>query len=170
MKFGLKHKRLSTICAILVCVIFLSVAIGHLVYGYRNIDRGFYIFQDIDECRNLASYENDAEVKSYDSPEQDKNYKGQPLISFVGMNYKSKTMKYKLFAYEFENSDQAKQYFSKITGKNYDNALYVSKSSGMSSYRIVVAFENRAYCIETSNRYIKQVDTMLASQFSNKLK
>lgn len=72
MKFGLKHKRLS----ILVCVIFLSVAIGHLVYGYRNIDRGFYIFQDIDECRNLASYENDAEVKSYDSQNKIKTIRG----------------------------------------------------------------------------------------------
>ena len=40
----------------------------------------------------------------------------------------------------------------------------------MTQYRIVVAFENKAYCLTTKLRYIKPVDAMLAKEFSNMLR
>ena len=169
MRHGVKRKWL----AVLGVVVFLCVVFGGLsrsIHYFRNSDDHVYIFQDIEECRKLALYEDDATVTLYDNPNRDKNYREQSYLSFVDMNYQSKTMSFTLYAYEFENEDLAKQYFVKATGKKYDSDYYWSKSGGMTQYQIVVAFENKAYCLKTKLLYIKSVDALLAKEFSNMLR
>ena len=169
MRHGVKRRWSAVLgIVVLLCVVFGWVSL--CIHYLRNRDDHVYIFQDIEECRKLALYENDATVTLYDDPNRDKNYRGQSYLSFVDMNYQSKTMSFTLYAYEFENEDLAKQYFVKATGKEYDSDYYWSKSGGMTQYQIVVAFENKAYCLKTKLRYIKSVDAMLAKEFSNMLR
>ena len=165
LKSGNKRKAY----AIVAIVLFLCIAAAWLLLSIRYlraIDRNYYIFGDIQECRELAFYESDATVSTIESPEQDKKYQGQSFASFVGMRYQSEKMSFTLYAYEFDNNDQAKQYFQKVTGKKNDSKHYFSKSGGMSTYQIVIAYENKAYRLETKLRYIKQVDAMIAERFS----
>ena len=169
MRHGVKRRRSAVLgIVVLLCVVFGWVSL--CIHYLRNRDDHVYIFQDIEECRKLALYENDATVTLYDDPDRDKNYRGQSYLSFVDMNYQSKTMSFTLYAYEFENEDLAKQYFVKATGKEYDSDYCWSKSGGMTQYQIVVAFENKAYCLTTKLRYIKPVDALLAKEFSNMLR
>ena len=165
LKSGNKRKAY----AIVAIVLFLCIAAAWLLLSIRYLramDRSNYIFGDIQECRELAFYESDATVSTIESPEQDKKYQGQSFASFVGMRYKSEKMSFTLYAYEFDNNDQAKQYFQKVTGKKNDSKHYFLKSCGMSTYQIVIAYENKAYRLETKLRYIKQVDAMIAERFS----
>lgn len=160
---------MPVICAVL----FLFVLVGWLSYSIyisRRIDNNVYIFRDLGECRALTSYEGDASVALYDATDPDKEYKGQTFTDFVGMDYQSGTMVFTLYAYEFENEDQAKQYFVDVTGQKYDSDYYYLLSSGNTfRFRIVVAFENKAYRIEAKNKYIKQVCAMIAECFSIQL-
>ena len=161
--------RLPLIAGVVFVVIVASLFVffAHLLH---TIDDHDYIFQKIEECSNLASYENDATVTFYNDPKQDNKYQGQPLLSFVGIDYQSQTMCFTLYAYVFENNDMAKQYYVNVTGQAYDNDYYVLKSGGTTHYQIVVAFENKAYRLETKNQYIKSIDSMLAERFSIKLR
>lgn len=164
---------------IIVCsILFAVIIIAQLTYMFLNpMPHEYYIFQDIQECEQLISAVSaDAKVEQHDSPKNDKHLKTLTYSKFRGFNVESDTLKYEIFAYEFEDAYSAMQYFSNVTGKTIDKenpSLYKEKnfsvSKGMTSLRIVIVSQNRAYKLVAPNQCDDEVFALLASTFSQKL-
>ena len=95
------------------------------------------------------------------------------------MDYKSDSLQYEIFAYEFEDSDSALKYYVNVTGQtSYEKKLplddtdenkLLSASSGMSSYRLIVVYKNMAYQIIAPKQYKSELHGLLSSTFSIKI-
>ena len=138
------------------------------------------IFQDLDECKLLKSYEQTAAtIDEYLDPKVDKSYKGLEYQSFWGMKYESATLEYEIFAYEFTNKDNALKYYIDVTGddnyadriplKDSDKNILWLKTFSDNEYEIIVIEGNKAYRILSSNLLIDAVDKMLSDIFSVKV-
>ena len=176
MKKRISHSQIITTSlitfAIICAVFFITTALNPLPNNY-------YIFQDIDECKFLIPSDlSDVKVEYYDEPTKDRDIKDLSYTAFFGMNYKSNTLKYEIFAYEFEDSDSALQYFVNVTGQtsykkrlpldeNDENKLLAANKG--TSCHIIVVLQNKAYKINIPNKYINEVNELLGNTFSQKL-
>lgn len=107
-----------------------------------------HIFTDIKECQNIQSSKaDDADVTIYDSPTKDKDLKDLEFQAFFGCKYKSDSLTFELFAYEFENSDVAMNYYANATGKRKDPNPTFTASTGIPTFSMAVVSENRAYSV-----------------------
>ena len=92
---------------IIVCsILFAVIIIAQLTYMFLNpMPHEYYIFQDIQECEQLISAVSaDSKVEQHDSPKNDKHLKTLTYSKFRGFNVESDTLKYEIFAYEFEDA------------------------------------------------------------------
>ena len=165
---------------IAVPILFIVIVVTSLTYMFFNspLPDDYYIFQNIEECENLISTDVDIECFSeYDLPSNDKDLDDLSYNKFWGGKFKSDSLKYEIFAYEFEDNDSALQYYANVSGggKNIDlsyqekhNGLFLA-SSGMTSYELVVISQNRAYKLIAPNRYIDEVSELLCKTFSQKI-
>ena len=147
-----------------------------LSFAHRSSHR-FYIFETIHDCENLIAYEQtEADIIRYhQAADHDRDIGNLNYREFFGMQYQSPTLEYEIFAYEFEDKDSALRYFVSVTGKsNFEKNLPLieedtnklfSRSIGMSTDRIVVTYQNKAYQITAPNQYIEKIDQMLESTF-----
>lgn len=133
------------------------------------------MFKNFDECKALKTYESDTvEITEYTSPSKDKYYKNYEYNEFWGMKYKSKDLKFIIFAYEYKDKNDALRYFVNVTGKALldniplDDEEYknFSTSRGMFSYRIIVIQDNKAYIVKAPCRYGDKIEEMLSENFS----
>lgn len=167
---------------IFICLILLVViAIGVLAYVFTHpMTHEYFIFQKLDECESLIPTDiSKAEIVRYDMPDSDKSLKELSYNDFWGVNFKSDTLEYEIFAYEFENSDSALKYYVNVTGqdsyekklplKDEDENKLLSASKGMSVYRIVAVYQNKAYQITAPKQYEDEINKLLARTFSQKL-
>lgn len=130
----------------------------------------FYIFSDIDECNNIEAFKSeDATITIYDSPDLDKNLGDLAYNDFFAAYYDSNELKFEIFAYEFVDSDSAKEYFTKVTGKKSLETNF-SASGGMTKYRVIVIDEYRVYCAYTSLKDSEDLKLFLGEIFSKKIK
>ena len=172
------HKKLP----IIVClVLFVGIVIGALTYMFHHPStHEYFIFQNLEECELLIpANQSDADIDRYDSPDADKSLKGIPFNDFWGMKLQSDALEYEIFAYEFADSDSALKYYVNVTGqKSYEKKLplesedenkFLSASKGMTSYRIVAVYQNKAYQIIVPKQYAEEINELLASTFSQKL-
>ena len=92
------------------------------------------------------------------------------------MEFRSSDLKYEIFAYEFVDSNSALKYYINVTGQtsyekelpldeSYENKR-LSSSKGMSSYRLIAVYQNKAYVIVAPKQYEDIINKMLASTFS----
>lgn len=161
------------IFAIIFVIVFFDMAVP--------LPKNYYIFQDIEECERLFPADlpnSNIMVEKYDTPTKDKGVKDLSYTAFFGMKYKSDTLKYEIFAYEFESSDAALQYFVNVTGKtsykdrlpldeNDTNTLF-SVTKGFST-RIVIVSQNRAYKVNVPNKYLNALTEKLWENFSQEI-
>ena len=159
----------------LIVVILLIVGFVIYMLNYSSPNE-YFIFQTIDECERLVSADQtDSIVERYVSPEKDKNLKNLSYESFFGMNFHSNELEYEIFAYEFVDSNSALKYYINVTGQtsyekelpdeSYENKR-LSSSKGMSSYRLIAVYQNKAYVIVAPKQYEDIINKMLASTFS----
>lgn len=167
---------------IFICLaVFLIVFVGFIVYTLNySSPNEYFIFQDINECEQLIpTNQSDLMIERYDTPDKDKNLRELSYNYFWGMKFESDELKYEIFAYEFFDSSSALKYYVNVTGqKSYEKKLplnndsenkLLSSSKGISNYRIVVVYQNRAYLINASSQYEDEINNLLANTFSYKL-
>lgn len=171
-------KRFPTLLG--ASVIFVLI-VGFIVYmlNYYSPNE-YFIFENIDECEQLIpDSQSDLTIERYDTPDKDKKLKGLSYKHFWGMNYQSNELKYQIFAYEFVDSDSALKYYINVTGqKSYEKKLplsndddnkLLSSAKGMSYYRIVAVYQNKAYLLIAPKQYAEGINNLLANTFSYKL-
>lgn len=170
------HKKIRlAICLVLCLGIIIGALINIIATPFNN---EFFIFQDLSECEQLFPVgHSNVIVQRYDTPNGDKNLKGLPYVGFFGMTYQSNAYEYEIFAYEFENSDVALNYYINVTGRdglqkktplrNNEDA-FLSYSQGMFSFQIVVAYQNKAYQLRAPKQHEAKISTLLANTFSKK--
>ena len=170
------RKTKLTILIIAIATIVLS---GFFVQIFKSINTydEYYIFAEIGECEKLLpSDQTNIKIEIYDTVSNDKNLQDLSYNHFFAMDYKSNSLQYEIFAYEFEDSDSALKYFVNVTGQtNYEKKLplddndenkLLSASSGMFSYRLVVVYKNMAYQIIAPKQYKSELHDLLSSTFS----
>ena len=161
------RKNILIACAGIV----LLLAIVQAFSSFSGIsDMDVYIFQDINECKRLEllDYKN-SEIEYYQVSE-DENYSLEMIAEkFYGIRFVSDELKFDLFAYEFENGEDAKEYFRRATGKKEELDRNFLVSSGLLSYKVIAINENKAYIASTSNKYSGELQTLLSEIFSVKL-
>jgi hypothetical protein len=77
-----------------------------------------YIFNDISECENISflKYENSI-LYRYENPSADTYLRKLSYVEYFAARYESNELEFEIFAYVFENSETAMQYFENVTGK-----------------------------------------------------
>ena len=173
----MRKKSPIIVCSILF-VVFAITAFARILLN--PLPDEYFIFQNLEECERLIpSNLAGTNIERYHTPTDDKDLKDLSYHTFWGVNFQSGTLKYKLFAYEFENSDSALKYYVNVTGENFyekrlplneqeDNIL-LSASRGATTYQIVVVSQNRAYQLNAPNKYADEINELLAQTFSQKL-
>ena len=165
---------------IAVPILFFGIVAVALIYMFFNnpLPREYYIFENLEECENLISTDSENESFSkYNLPSDDKDLDNLSYNKFWGGEFKSDSLEYEIFAYEFEDNDLALKYYANVIGggKNIDlsyqekhNGLFLA-SSGITSYELVVISQNRAYKLIAPTRYIDEVSELLCKTFSQKI-
>ena len=174
----MKRKRAS----IVICTfLFVAIVIVSLTYMLLNpLPRDYFVFQSIEECEGLIPTDrSDVNIDQYDTPNEDEDLKDLTYHNFWGMKFKSDTLEYEIFAYEFEDADSALKYYVNVTGQNsymkrlplneQDDNNLLSVSKGIFSSRIVVISQNRAYQVIAPSRYVDKIHELLTDAFSQKL-
>ena len=167
---------------IIVCpILFVGLVIALLIYMSLNpLPSEYYIFQNIEECELLVpNDQSNISIERYGAPIKDKNLKDLPYYDFFGIKFKSNTLEYELFAYEFTNADSALKYYVNFTGeKSYEKKLplneqedniLLSASKGMSLFCIIAVSQNRAYKLIAPSKYTDEINELLAHTFSQSL-
>lgn len=129
-----------------------------------------YIFEDISECENIEKLKSeDAVVTVYDSPDSDKNLGDLQYDSFYCASYESKDFDFEIFAYDFVDSDFAKEYYNRETklGCDFDVTFHTSK--GMSLYDIIVLDYDKVYIAKSSAKDSDDLNSFLNKVFSKKI-
>jgi predicted heme/steroid binding protein len=151
-------------------VITITLLITTALFACTPKKLDIYIFEKISECDNInGDVHTNAKVTVYDNSDKDKNLKGLSYSSFFAGEYLSNELDFKIFAYEFENTENAKKYFENATGKKNVNDTTFSMSKGMFEYMIIVIDNKNAYCAYTSPSNDEALETFLAEVFSKKL-
>ena len=95
-------------------------------------------------------------------------------MEYFAARYESDELEFEIFAYVFENSETAMQYFENVTGKNDNLSVNFSISSGVgllgvSSSEIVVIDGKCAYTVFTPRNQLEETKRALGEIFSKKL-
>ena len=144
----------------LVC---FSVSCNH-----GSID--YYIFSDLSEVKKLESSEQlGVTVVKLSSPDGDKNLGDLKYNDFFAADYNSEELNFRIFAYEFENSDIAKEYFKNIKGSNDGLETNFLASWSLFGFSLTVIDENKAYSAYTSVAQAETLKGFLGELFSVKL-
>ena len=178
-----KHSNKKIIVRTLIILISIVTVIAiifsfvqNAISFFNNSSSIYYIFADISECEKLLSYENtnNQKVIKQLTPNNDEKLKKLPYNQYFAIEYKSDTLYYQIYAYEFYNSDDALNYFVNVTGQTsfYSHAnkqyhdVYFLEYKGLSFYNIVVSVENKAYRITTRKKHENEIKRMLGNVFS----
>ena len=173
------RKTKRTILSIAIATIVLT---GFFIQIFKSINtyNEYYIFAEIGECDNLLpSDQTNVKIEIYDTVSNDKNLQDLSYNNFFAMDYKSDSLQYEIFAYEFEDSDSALKYYVNVTGQtSYEKKLPLDDtdenklllaSTGMFSYRLMVVYKNMAYQIIAPKQYKAELHDLLSSTFSIKI-
>ena len=124
------------------------------------------IFESIDECRSLASFgDEDFRVEVYALPD-DGYLNGIDYEDFFACRYCDEGVQFEIFAYEFENWQNANEYFENVTGRHNENRMTFSDVSGMSEFIRFVLYDNKSYLVCSGVKNREKVIEILNSIFS----
>ena len=110
-----------------------------------------------------------SKFESYSPKETDKNIKDLLFEeSFCG-KFSCDDFEFVIFAYEFADSESAKQYYINNTGKINDPSTSFSESWGVTFGEIIVIDLERVYRIEAKTKYREEVCSFLNEIFSKEI-
>ena len=130
----------------------------------------YCIFENISECNDIKmSTLPGSKFESYSPKETDKNIKDLLFEeSFCG-KFSCDDFEFVIFAYEFADSESAKQYYINNTGKINDPSTSFSESWGVTFGEIIVIDLERVYRIEAKTKYREEVCSFLNEIFSKEI-
>ena len=162
----------STIMIIIVMVVIVLLAIQTpLIYAE------FYIFAEISECEHLLERQaSDDYVKQDLQTANDPHIKKLKYKDFWGMKYRSSSLAYEFYAYEFENADAALTYYVDVTGQTgylediplsetAENKYWV-ESHTFFKYKMIVMLGNKVYRLTAPSKDAKEILDILSDAFS----
>ena len=137
-------KMIIIISAVVVAALILWLVLRGDIFKSNALKLD--MFATLTECQNIETQAEDgATIVSVDALTDDDSIGDlQPLQSY-GINYKSKTMAFDLFAYEFATQEDAFAYFENATGKDQQPAVSFSTSTGLEQYRCIVIDHTKVY-------------------------
>lgn len=158
--------RLGILIAVGVVLLLAAVIIFNMIRFFSVT--GVYIYADISECANLMEADPHATVSIYENANEDVERGELGYTDYFGCDYTGSDLKFRMFAYTFKTKEDAQEYFYNATGKRILDDDSFSATSGPFSRRVklTVVDGNRAYRIETSGRYYKEVVACLKECFS----
>lgn len=139
----MKSKRFNHLLIIgaVVMLLFCIVMIANFVIfgSYNKINH----FEDISVCKALDEYVIDEQAF-------DKYITDIPFVdSYVKvLNYEGKC--FTIYAYQFENVETAKKYYSLIEGKTVDGDIDYAGNSNLFSSNLIARYKTNVYRIETT--------------------
>ena len=140
-----------------------------LLTACSTAESDYRIFENISECEKIeANMAENATITQYQTPDADKNLKNLSYDAFFAAQYESPDMSFTIFAYEFANSEAAKQYFKNSTGKTSKTDVNFSCAAGLfsSEERGVFIDGNNAYTVLSAPKHSDDVYDYLAQCFS----
>ena len=128
------------------------------------------IFASISECEAIADHASkDIHINAISVSDSDRFLKSlKPKESFA-CEYISEQFSFTLYAYTFENIDDAQKYFYNATGKRNDPTTTFCDSSGLMYFERIVADEANVYRIVSSNKHSEEAVAYINSVFSKTL-
>ena len=128
----------------------------------------YYIFSDITECEKIY-LSNDAEVTKIVDASKDGYLSNIKYDSFCGIDYSSKDVNFELYAYVFNESSLAQQYFEYVSVRKSERETNFFCSGGMIYYNLVVIHHEKAYLIKTYQGDIEKVQKLISTVFNEEL-
>ena len=161
-KIKLTNKR-SIIVGI---VAFAVVCIGMFLYMLQ-INTDYTIFADMDECYAMeAALPADAEIEMYENPSADSAIGNLSYEEFFGRKIKCEEFSFKIFAYEFADTQASKQYFKNNVGYDDEGSAGGVMTQNTVACILVVYDRERAYTIHTNMGDFNDVVSFLGKHFS----
>lgn len=106
----------------LLAFVFLDIYSGVLKFKRDN-----YIFENISQCENIAEiFGTKEKFVRYQNASKDEHLFGLKYKDFYAGKYESILCGYEIFAYEFENTDDARKYFNTSSNTTWGNEEYPS--------------------------------------------
>ena len=164
---------------VIIFFVFVAVGLGYMFINYTVLNplpNDYYIFNTIEECEGLIPGDQSGiKVERYDTPSGDKDIKNLTYSDFFGMEFKSDELEYEIFAYEFDNSETALEYFNNCTGQKRTlnqgvNKIHSASVGIFGHYDLVLVFENRAYKLNSHKNYANEITDLFGETFSQSIK
>lgn len=121
--------------ALIICCCFYAFLLYFLVSGLLAINsvKKVMIFEDIKECSSLDTYKVEKLNETDDKNLKELNYKES--YTYV-INYQKKS--YRLYAYTFYNTSDAKQYYTNYSGNESEKDEQILKSTNYFKTEMIV--------------------------------
>lgn len=153
---------------LIVILMIISLLVAYPSCRSQNVE--VHMFADLVECKAMASTSsNNSHIAIFDSPDEDKYLDKLPYTDFFAFSYASEELQFELFAYEFANQGDAKQYYKNVTGKDYQGTITFSDVEGMIYYRRIVVKDNMAFTVYAEPSEAKNVIKFINERFSIKV-
>ena len=154
----------------IVCFVLLVMVVIFQLSGCDFEIPEVYMFADISECSNIGNLEYEGgTLTEYDTPNGDKYLKKLQYNDFFAAKYESDKVDFKIFAYQFDNSETAQKYFINATGKDVDLETNFSASTGLFEYRLIVIDGVYAYTVFAPSSKYDEIEEVLSIVFTQKL-
>lgn len=162
------NKKIFICATVLITGLILVLVFTGTLKPQSNIN--INIFSSANDCTALETMASgDINIERFSSPLKDSSSKGLKYNAFYGCNYTSKEVSFILFAYEFVDSNEAKEYYKTETGKNTTNDFGFSDVKGLTQFRRIVVYHEKAYLLETSKDNIDEAISIINNIFDIEL-
>ena len=152
----------------IICFTFLMLIV---LTSCSSINKNRYcIFSNISEFEMIESeFSKKGEIQRYNDTSRDENLEGLQYVAHYAAYYKCEEFEFEIFAYEFQDTEEAHQYFYNHTGRESDRDTNFFGSGGMFSYDLVVIDGKNAYFASTSSGDVDEMYEFFSNVFSTKL-
>lgn len=165
------HKSTKIIIALSASVIFIIGLFLAITTALNHANVEIYVFEDISECQALETLDKvDGAFIRYQDTAKDKHLADLEFTSYFAGEYSCKQYHFQIFAYEFCDVSNAKEYFNNVAGKNTDELnRNFSLSSGIINSELVVLYDARAYRVHFPTNNLLEITQILEDIFSLKM-
>lgn len=170
MEVNMKSKLPIILIIFSLCAIILGVSITAII-SFKHLNADVYMFKSIEECWKIETQaEENSVFNRYLDTSRDNYLSGLSYNSFFSGKYSCEQYEFEIFAYEFNDTMSAIEYFKKITGKDsIQKSTNFSLSSGIAQSRIIAISETNAYIVYCPTKDFTDVCKMLEKIFTVKI-
>lgn len=128
------------------------------------------IFADMGECAKIVEdADADTRIEKYEDPKADAVWNGTDYKSFFGIRYRSRTLSFQLFAYEFKDVAAARLYYKGNAGNaremENETSYFINAACG-DQVRVSVFHGEKVFTVYTYAEQERSVMQCLYSHFS----